>query len=67
MKQQTHSRYTRSGRHRARIAAPTALALLAGLALTEGTAHAVAARASVSGPGITVSVNADGSYTIATT
>jgi hypothetical protein len=67
MKKRTASRQARVRRNRARVAAPTVLALLAGGAFTEGTAHAVTAHASVSGSGITAIVNADGSYTIATT
>jgi hypothetical protein len=58
----------RGRRGRARIAAPAAFALLAGLGLTEGTAHAVTVtpHASVTGSGITASVNSDGSYQIQT-
>lgn len=66
MNKRTLTRRQRARRSRARVAAPTALALLAGIAMTEGTAHAVAARASVSGSGITATVNADGSYQIQT-
>ena len=68
MNKRTTTRYPHgSRRRRARIAAPAALALLAGVAMAEGTAHAVVTRASVSGSGITATVNANGSYTIATT
>lgn len=67
MKKRTPTRQSRARRTRARVAAPTALALLAGAGFTEGTAHAVTARVSVSGSGITATVNADGSYSIQTT
>jgi hypothetical protein len=56
----------RSRRGRARIAGPTALALLVGLGLTDGTAHAVTTHAAVTGSGITASVNYNGSYQIQT-
>src|SRR5581483_6144127 len=66
MNKRTLTRRQRARRSRARVAAPTALGLLAGIAMTEGNAYAVAARASVSGSGITATVNADGSYQIQT-
>jgi hypothetical protein len=51
---------------RARVAVPTAVALLASATLTQGTAHAVTARAAVTGSGITATVSSNGTYTIQT-
>lgn len=53
-------------RRSARVAVPTALALIAGLAVNPGAAHAVTPRLSVAGSGITATVNSDGSYQIQT-
>lgn len=54
----------RQRRRSTRIAAPTALALIAGLAVNAGTAHAATPRLAVTGSGITATVNSDGSYQI---
>ena len=64
MKNRTLTHRRRAGH--ARVVAPTVLVLLAGVALADGSAHAAVGRASVSGSGITATVNADGSYQIQT-